>query len=266
MVMSFNSLSLEFKLRFLSSLVLLLALIVIYLVGELAIKLILFGLSICLFYELENLYKKKKIHIDILCFGIFLYLINSLSFFQLNYNFKFNFIFLLINSILIFFFYYDKKNIHFFLISSLINLLIFSFFYLVEIYNIHFIFLIISLISVNDVMAYLVGRKIGKTKIFPNISPKKSLEGTLAGIIFTIIISLFYAYFLNLDYFSYILLGFLIAIVGLFGDLYISIFKRKLKIKDISNIIPGHGGFLDRFDSYLFCIPLSILMLKTFLV
>ena len=60
MVMSFNSFTLEFKLRFLSSLVLLLALIVIYLVGELAIKLILFGLSICLFYELENLYKKKK--------------------------------------------------------------------------------------------------------------------------------------------------------------------------------------------------------------
>ena len=123
-----------------------------------------------------------------------------------------------------------------------------------------------ALINVNDVMAYLVGRKIGKTKIFPNISPKKSLEGTLAGIIFTIIISFFYAYFLNLDYFSYILLGFLIGVVGLFGDLYISLFKRKLKIKDISDIIPGHGGFLDRFDSYLFCIPLSILMLKTFLV
>ena len=263
--MSFNFLSLEFKLRFLSSLVLLVALIFISIVGELAIKLILFVLSIRLFYELESLYKKKKIHIDILCFVIFLYLITSLNFFELNYNFKFNFVFLLINSIFIFFFYYDKKNIHFFLISSLINLLIFSFFYLVEIYNIYFIFLIISLISINDVMAYLVGRKIGKTKIFPNISPNKSFEGTLAGIVFTIIISFFYAHFLNLDYFSYILLGFLISITGLVGDLYISFFKRKLRIKDISNILPGHGGFLDRFDSYLFCIPLSIFMLKTFL-
>ncbi len=194
-----------------------------------------------------------------------MYLTISLNFFQLNYNFNINFVFLLINFIFILFFYFDKKNIHFFLISSLINILIFSFFYLVETNNVYFIFLIIALVSINDVMGYLIGRRIGKTKIFPKISPNKSLEGTFAGIIFTIFVSIYYAHFFNFDYFSYFLLGLLISLIGLVGDLYVSLFKRKLNIKDISNIIPGHGGFLDRFDSYLFCMPLSIIMLKTFL-
>ena len=104
-----------------------------------------------------------------------MHLITSLSYFKLSYDFKINFVFLFINSIFIFFFYFDRRNIHFFLISFLINLLIFSFLYLVETNNFYFIFLIISLISINDIMAYLIGRKIGKTKIFPNLSPKKSL-------------------------------------------------------------------------------------------
>ena len=142
-----------------------------------------------------------------------MYLIISLNFFQLNYNFNINFVFLLINFIFILFFYFDKKNIHFFLISSLINILIFSFFYLVETNNVYFIFLIIALVSINDVMGYLIGRRIGKTKIFPKISPNKSLEGTFAGIIFTIFVSIYYAHFFNFDYFSYFLLGLLISLI-----------------------------------------------------
>ena len=131
-----------------------------------------------------------------------------------------------------------------------------------EKYNIELIILVIFLISINDIMAYAVGKKIGKTKVFPKISPNKSLEGTLTGIFFTICVSLTYAIYFKLDLMYFSFFGLFIGIFGLFGDLYISSFKRKLNIKDISNFIPGHGGLLDRLDSYLFCMPLSIIFFE----
>ena len=151
------------------------------------------------------------------------------------------------------------------MIGILINSLVFSIIYLFENYNFSLIFFIIALISLNDILAYLVGRKFGKTKVFPNISPNKSLEGTLAGFFSTIIISVMYAYYSELSIFYLGLFGLLMGIFGLAGDLYVSAFKRRLNIKDISNIIPGHGGLLDRFDSYLFCLPLSVIFLKFFI-
>ncbi len=113
-------------------------------------------------------------------------------------------------------------------------------------------------------MAYLSGKTLGKTKIFPKISPNKSLEGTLSGIVATISTSIFFAIFFKFDLLSFSVFGFFIAVLGLFGDLYISIFKRRLKIKDISKTLPGHGGVLDRLDSYLFCLPFSILFFELF--
>ena len=99
------------------------------------------------------------------------------------------------------------------MIGILINSLVFSIIYLFENYNFSLIFFIIALISLNDILAYLVGRKFGKTKVFPNISPNKSLEGTLAGFFSTIIISVMYAYYSELSIFYLGLFGLLMGIL-----------------------------------------------------
>jgi phosphatidate cytidylyltransferase len=111
-------------------------------------------------------------------------------------------------------------------------------------------------IWINDTMAYLVGSLTGKTP-FSKISPKKTWEGTLGGIILCIIvISLVFYYWW--DIFSlkdWMAISFLAAITGTFGDLLESKLKRMAGVKDSGSIMPGHGGFLDRFDSMLLATP-----------
>jgi phosphatidate cytidylyltransferase len=114
----------------------------------------------------------------------------------------------------------------------------------------------IVLIWANDTFAYLFGRKLGKTPLFERISPKKTWEGTIGGILMTMVISLTIAYFTETsDLLYWIIAGIVIAPSAIFGDLLESLFKRSLKIKDSGNILPGHGGILDRFDAVLFTVP-----------
>lgn len=116
-------------------------------------------------------------------------------------------------------------------------------------------------IWVCDSSAYFAGMAIGKHKIFPRVSPKKSWEGSIAGLIFGSIA--FYAmahYWIpTLAQHNAIILGVLITIVGQIGDFAESLLKRDSAIKDSSSIIPGHGGILDRFDSILFAVPIVLL-------
>ena len=112
------------------------------------------------------------------------------------------------------------------------------------------------LIWTNDTFAYLTGRFFGKTKLFERISPKKTWEGTFGGTIFTIIV----AYLIHLwtpDYSLtfWIISACIISPCSILGDLLESVFKRSLNIKDSGNILPGHGGILDRFDAALFVVP-----------
>ncbi len=112
------------------------------------------------------------------------------------------------------------------------------------------------LIWSSDTFAYLAGRTFGKHKLFPSVSPKKTWEGFIGGIIGTIGISVLLHY--SFGIFSipvWIGLALVIAVFGLWGDLIQSMLKRSLELKDSGTILPGHGGILDRFDSLLFCIP-----------
>jgi phosphatidate cytidylyltransferase len=112
------------------------------------------------------------------------------------------------------------------------------------------------LIWSSDTFAYLTGRSFGKHKLFPSVSPKKTWEGFIGGIIGTIGISVLLHYCFGI--FSipvWIGLALVIAVFGLWGDLIQSMLKRSLDLKDSGTILPGHGGILDRFDSLLFCIP-----------
>ncbi|WP_312353527.1 phosphatidate cytidylyltransferase [Aminipila sp.] len=108
-----------------------------------------------------------------------------------------------------------------------------------------------------DIMAYFTGFAIGKHKLCPSISPKKSIEGSVGGILGSVALCALFGYFVFPRLMMHcIIMGILGGIVSQFGDLTASIFKRKMGIKDYGNLIPGHGGILDRFDSVLFTAPL----------
>lgn len=108
----------------------------------------------------------------------------------------------------------------------------------------------------NDTGAYLAGRFFGKHKLFERISPKKTWEGSIGGGILTIGVAFILSvYFTNLDQTNWIVLAILVAVFGGLGDLVESMLKRSLNIKDSGNLLPGHGGILDRFDGLLLSIP-----------
>ncbi len=128
--------------------------------------------------------------------------------------------------------------------------------------KLHFILAIFLMIWINDTGAFLVGSTLGKHRLFERISPKKSWEGFFGGLIFNIIAGvLFYIYgaaFWGLSYmniYQSIGLGVVVTVFGTWGDLIESMIKRNLQIKDSGNLIPGHGGILDRIDSLLLVIP-----------
>ena len=120
--------------------------------------------------------------------------------------------------------------------------------------------LVLLLIWVGDMGAFAVGRRIGKHKMLKVVSPKKSWEGLAGGILFTILIAVLAALIVPpvkaiLTVKQAALLGLTIALTGPFGDFGESMIKRCFGVKDSSNLIPGHGGFFDRFDSCFFAMP-----------
>ncbi len=121
------------------------------------------------------------------------------------------------------------------------------------------------LLWASDSGAYFAGIKFGKTKLFERVSPKKSWEGVLGGLISTIMAAIILSsQFKNHDPWQWITIGIIIVVVGTYGDLIESLLKRSINIKDSSNFIPGHGGLLDRFDGLLLSIPFIISFIKLF--
>ncbi len=116
-----------------------------------------------------------------------------------------------------------------------------------------------------DTLAYCIGSLIGKHLLFQRISPKKTWEGTLGAALCTITLSYFFIYLFQKLHFTsweWIGLAIICIIAGTLGDLVESMFKRTLEVKDSGNIMPGHGGILDRFDSVLFALPFILLYLN----
>lgn len=118
------------------------------------------------------------------------------------------------------------------------------------------LFIVILLIWINDTFAYFVGSRFGKHKLLPEVSPKKSIEGFIGGGVFAVLASFLlhylYGYF---DLVFYFVSALIVFIIGTAGDLVESKLKRTYDLKDSGNALPGHGGFLDRFDSFLFSLP-----------
>lgn len=121
---------------------------------------------------------------------------------------------------------------------------------------------ILFILWINDSFAYLVGTRFGKHKLYPRISPAKSWEGFIGGAVFALIMGILNAVlFQSLSMFSWIVIALLTVIFGTLGDLFESKIKREIGVKDSGNILPGHGGFLDRLDSLLFAVPAVFLWL-----
>lgn len=121
-----------------------------------------------------------------------------------------------------------------------------------------YIFYSLFIIWATDSGAYFIGRKFGKRKLWPEISPKKTVEGAIGGIASAVAVACLFLIFAEIEISLPFFIGFtiLLSIFGQVGDLVESALKRHYQVKDSGNILPGHGGILDRFDSLLFVWPL----------
>lgn len=110
-------------------------------------------------------------------------------------------------------------------------------------------------------MQYLFGKTFGKHKITPKVSPNKTVEGLLGGVVSTAVIAGILAKFLTpFSFWQAFILGAILAIAGFFGDITMSAIKRDIGVKDTGALLPGHGGILDRLDSMIFTVPLFSIM------
>ncbi len=118
-----------------------------------------------------------------------------------------------------------------------------------------FLVWLFTFLMINDTFAYLVGVKWGKHKLVPKISPKKTIEGFIGGLIFSVLAGVLLQYYYPQEGINWIIIALIASVCGTLGDLVESKIKREAHVKDSSNIIPGHGGFLDRLDSFIFALP-----------
>ena len=247
--------------------------------GGYALKALIMAISLIGMYEFYNAFSKKSkaVHFIGYIFAVFfvLYsqtLINTVNYFNI-------FISLFMGVLLVYSVIFHSTN----QISDTI-LTFFGFFYICFIvthidlirnfnYGKYFVWLILICAWGSDSGAYLAGRNYGKRKLIPSLSPKKTVEGAIGGVITSVVLSLIYGiivyYFLDFKQsglYVYAIIGCVGSILGQIGDLAASAIKRYVDIKDFGNIIPGHGGVLDRFDSVLLTAPavyyIMLLMLE----
>jgi phosphatidate cytidylyltransferase len=113
-----------------------------------------------------------------------------------------------------------------------------------------------------DSGAYLIGTPLGRHRLFERVSPKKSWEGVIGGAIFALLAGVLNAWlFQSIELITWLLISFLVIVSATFGDLVESLMKRSIGIKDSGSILPGHGGFFDRLDSFIFTVPMVVVFL-----
>lgn len=149
------------------------------------------------------------------------------------------------------------EDVSFYLMATIYIAIGFAFFMQAREQGVSFVLFILFIIWGTDSGAYFAGRALGKHKLWPSISPNKTIEGAIGGTLIAVVIGVLFHIIHPFDYslLVIVLISIGIAIVGQFGDLVASAFKRHFSVKDSGNIFPGHGGILDRFDSLLFVLP-----------
>jgi len=258
----------EFKTRTITGLLLVFLIGTAILLGGLWFWATSLLLSTLFFKEYINIYKDKKSHGFFFSTGI----IGILYYVGIYLNFKFT----LQISLLLLLIYgafhvitkypkYTYKNIKTTIFGFLYCYMFLSSLYLLrsEERGLHWILFILLVSILGDVGAYLVGKRIGKTKIAPILSPGKTLEGLIGGLILATIGGVFYGVvIIELAIPLSALICIAIVFIGLMGDLFESHLKREVNLKDTGTSLPGHGGFLDRFDAIIFISGFVYILLE----
>ena len=259
----------NFRLRLLSTLLLSLIFVTLFILGNPVLPVFMIFIFLAVLYEFNIICNSKFVFVNLINVFVFPLLLLFFLLFEINVisipledNNYYYLIFILIALITNLFFYKIYTNIINFIMS---NLLIISFFSLIKILLIPnglniFLYLVL-LVSVMDIFAYIGGNIFGVKKIAPTISNGKTIEGTLIGLFFSILASVLLKDLIDINFIYAVILGFTIGLFSFFGDLLESFFKRRIGIKDSGKFIPGHGGFLDRFDGYILILPLFNLTL-----
>ena len=250
----------EFRLRLLSSLIILTVFYISFVIGNPLFVILLSSIFCLVLFELDKMdgTKINKFHFFknlLLQFTLFIFLISKLK--QFNFGFFIDYDVFLFLSLLINLYFYKIYNNYITFIFS--NFILICFFLLLEILfmsdGLNLFLYVVLLISTMDVFAYIGGKLIGKIKIVPKISNGKTLEGTLIGLIFTVTIASMIRDLVNLDIYFSMLVGFFIGVLSFLGDILESSVKRSVGVKDSGNLIPGHGGLMDRLDGYIVVLP-----------
>lgn len=245
----------------------------ILLFGGVPFKLFVSLLASVSLFEMIKIRRNKKdfplslkiISFIILCLMVF----NNILMPELNIDYKHLIIFFGLYFFPVVFIHNSSKyniNDAFYLICCVLFLgTIFSFIGIIRENNLlRFIYLLLITVF-TDTFALITGKYFGKHKLCESISPNKTIEGSIGGsILGTTIATIFYIMFVeaSMNIFVLIFITLLLSIVGQFGDLFFSSIKRIYKVKDFSNLIPGHGGILDRFDSFIFVVMIYMLFIN----
>ena len=254
------------KKRIISALVALMIFIPILIIGGKIFNIAFFILTIMGLREFMKIKEKEKKYPDFI--RLIAYLTVSLIYFESSLSDNFSFVInykLLAGTFLIFLLpvvLYNNKDIYnvkeaFYLLGGVlflgISMSLFNLYRLIDIKLIIYLFLITIL---TDSYAYFSGMLIGKHKLLVDISPNKTWEGTICGsLVATFCASIYYLTVFNNEHsFTIVLITLFLSVIGQFGDLLFSAIKRTYGVKDFSNIMPGHGGILDRFDSIIFVV------------
>lgn len=234
-------------------------LLIFVLLGGLPLKLFTIALSVCGLYEFYHALSTKEIKsIPIISYALLI------AYYLFNNNFESMMYILVIAMVLsliipIIDLKYSFMDVSVTFLGFVYVVILFSFIPLVnsKIHGEYLVWLIFIGAWLSDTAAYYFGKYLGKHKLCPKVSPKKTIEGSIGGFlggtlgcgIFGIVVS---SYVPEVSVIHFFLIGALCGIMGQFGDLVASSIKRYVGLKDYSNLIPGHGGILDRFDSILF--------------
>lgn len=261
------------KMRIISSIVMVLVVVPFVLIGDLPFAIFMSVLGLFSYYELihtRELQKPFPLLLKIIAYGLVfcfsMYNFDSIEFIS-HFDYRVMSILLFIFLSPLVFLPQDKYDFNdaIFLIGTLLFIgLSFNLIVVTRNYDMMYIAYLFLITTVTDTFALITGSLIGKHKMSPKISPKKTIEGLIGGVLMgTIVSSSFYYTVINsnISLVFLIMTTLILCLVGQLGDLIFSSIKRHYDVKDFSNIIPGHGGLLDRFDSLIF-VAFAFILLK----
>ncbi len=262
------------KKRILSAIIMILIFVPLLLVGGIYFGLFMTLLAVGAMYELVKIReKKKKFPEFIKILAYFLIILSSI----LTYNqnvFSYTMDYRLISFIIFVFvlpILFGEKNLDYnindalYLVGSLLFInTAFNLILVIRNYDLNYLIYLLLITVITDTFAFITGSYIGKTKLAKDISPNKTVEGLIGGVLMgTFVATTFYFVVINpeISLVVLILITMFLSVVGQLGDLVFSSIKRHYGVKDFSNLIPGHGGILDRFDSLIFVILAFIIIM-----